>query len=148
MKNMCARCMGALIASISLAVIGSACGGSPTTPTTAAVTVASPTVTDEFDDTVPVGGSTFYSFSIAQYGTVNLTLTSVQGTGVPSTVMLGLGIGTPSGTTCTTSTTVNSAAGSTTQVTGAYGPGVFCAKVSDVGNLFGPATFTLAIAHP
>src|SRR6476661_6182515 len=77
---------------------------STTTPTP---TPVAPTTTDEFDSTVPVGGSTFYSFSVSQYGTVNLTLTSVSGADVPPTVMLGLGLGTPSGTACPTTGTTN-----------------------------------------
>jgi hypothetical protein len=122
-----------------------ASSASPTTPTP---TPVAPTSTEEFDSTVPVGGSTFYSFSISQYGTVNITLTSVSGAYVPATVMLGLGLGTPSGTTCTTTNTTDAAAGSAAQLTGSYDVGVYCAKVSDIGNLFAPANFTLSISHP
>src|SRR5262249_38555773 len=111
-------------------------------------TPVAPTTTDEFDGTVKVGGSAFYSFSVSQYGTVNITLTSVSGAYVPPEVMLSLGIGTPSGTSCTTSSTVNAAAGSTPQLTGSYDTGVYCANVSDIGNLFAPASFTVTIAHP
>ncbi len=117
------------------------------TTTTTTTTAATPTVTEEFDGTCPVGGSIFYSFTVSQYGTVNITLTGVGGTFVPSTVQMGVGIGTPSGTDCTT-TTVTAAASSSAQVTGSYQPGVYCAKVSDVGNLFSPANFTATIAHP
>jgi hypothetical protein len=118
---------------------------STTTPTP---TPVAPTTTEEFDSTVPVGGSAFYSFSVSQYGTVNLTLTSVSGAYVPATVMLAIGIGTPSGTACSTTSATNAAAGSAAQVTGSYDVGVYCAKVSDVGNLFAPANFTMSIAHP
>jgi hypothetical protein len=62
--------------------------------------------------------------------------------------MLGLGIGQPSGTDCVTTTSVNTAAGSTPQATGAYNAGVYCAKVSDIGNLYAPASFTVTIAYP
>ena len=61
---------------------------------------AAPTVTESFNGTLPVGGFKFYSFNIAANGTVNVTLNSVSGTGVPSTVQLGLGIGQPSGLDC------------------------------------------------
>jgi len=93
------------------------------------------------------GNSIFYSFTIDQSGTVNVTLLSVSGTYVPSTVWLGLGIGQPAGTECVTTTSINTAAGTSPQLTGTYGPGVFCAKVSDIGNLFGPALFTVTIDH-
>jgi hypothetical protein len=132
-----------------LAFDASACTQNPS-PTAASTTttVAAPTTTEEFTGTVGVGGSTFYSFTIEQNGTVNVTLVAVQGAFVPPTVTLGLGIGTPSGTDCSTTSTQNAVAGSTAQLTGTYGPGVFCAKVSDVGNLFAPASFTATIAHP
>jgi hypothetical protein len=115
----------------------------PTTPTPAA-----PTVTEQFDGVVPVGGAKFYSFTTTTYGTINLTLTGVGGSFVPATVMLGVGLGQPSGTDCVATTTINTAASSTVQVTGNYDPAVYCAKVSDIGNLFAPATFTMAIAYP
>jgi hypothetical protein len=134
-----------LLAAASACSKNAAASVSTTAPST---TPVAPTTTDEFDDTVPVGGSTFYAFSVQQYGMVNLTLTSVQGAGVPTTVMLGLGLGTVSATACTTTGTTDAAAGATAQLTGAYEPGVYCAKVSDIGNLFAPATFALAIAHP
>jgi len=122
----------------------------PTSPTetTTTQTAASPTITEQFDGVVPVGGSKFYSFTTSTYGTINVTLTSVGGSFVPSTVMLAVGLGQPSGTDCVTTTSVNTAAGSTVQVTGNFDPAVYCAKVSDIGNLFAPASFSVSIAYP
>ena len=34
------------------------------------------------------------------------------------------------------------------QATGTVGPGLFCVRVYDVGNLFAPANFNITIAHP
>jgi hypothetical protein len=136
---------------LGLTVCAAACHGSAATSTTAAstvTTVAAPTTTEDFAGTVPVGGAKFYSFTVTTNGTVNLTLNTVGGTGVPSTVMLGLGIGTPSGKVCATATTINTASGTTPQVTGTYAPGLYCANVADVGNLEAPATFDVSIAHP
>jgi len=119
------------------------------TSTTTNTTVATPTVNEAFNGTVPVGGFKFYTFNIAASGTVNVTLNKVSGAGVPSTVQLGLGIGTPAGVDC--STTVSVTAASTfaaPQATGTFGPGLFCVRVFDVGNLFAPATFAVTIAHP
>jgi hypothetical protein len=73
----------------------------------------------------------------------------VSGTGVPATVQVGLGIGQPSGADC--ATTITATAGSqfaAPQATGTFGPGLFCVRIFDVGNLFGPATFAITIAHP
>ena len=122
----------------------------PTSPTETSTTqtAASPTITEQFDGVVSVGGSKFYSFTTSTYGTVNVTLTTVGGTYVPSTVMLGVGLGQPSGTDCVTTTSVNTAAGSAVQLTGNFDAAVYCAKVSDIGNLFAPASFSVSIAYP
>lgn len=139
-----------VVAALAVSLSGAACNkNSPATTTAPTTTVATPTTTENFAGTLDVGGSTFYSFTVsAASGTVNLTLLSVIGTGVPPTVMLSVGIGTPSDTGCAASTTVMTRSGTTAQLTGTYNAGVYCARVADVGNLFAPAAFSLDIAHP
>jgi len=138
----------AAILALALALPGAACSDSqsPTTPSTD--TIASPTTTETFSGTLQVGGSSFYSFVVAVNGTVNVTLASVSGADVVSTVTLGLAIGTPSGTGCSGGTVTNVQPGTDPQVTGTYSPGRYCVNVSDVGNLAGPAGFNVTIAHP
>jgi len=136
---------------LPLAAAAAACGNAetPTSATdTTTTTVAEASVSEEFAGTVPVGGSRFYAFTVGANGTVTLTLTTVGGSGVPSTVWMGLGIGTPDAEDCVTTSTVNGPAGSTAQVSGTYAPGIYCAKVLDIGNLFAPASFAVTIAHP
>jgi hypothetical protein len=137
---------------LALTALGAGCGGgsTPTSPstTTPTTTVADPTTTEGFEGILPVGGFRFYSFTIVANGTVNVTLTGISGPLVPSTVQVGLGLGQPSATDCTTTTSLTTAAGSTPQITGTYAPGVYCVRVADVGNLFGPASFNVGIAHP
>jgi hypothetical protein len=129
-----------------------ACGGNSTTAPsetgTTTTTVATPTTTEVWTSTVQPGGFKFYSFTVSVNGTVNLTLTDVEGQFVPSTLQLDLGIGSPSGTDCTTTQTINTGSGVSAQVTLTEAPGVYCARVSDIGNLFAPATFTVNIDHP
>jgi hypothetical protein len=136
----------ALCVAAGLALLTTACGknNSPTTPSR---TPASPTASERYVATMGVGGSSFYSFSVSQYGTVNVTLTAVSGFDDPS-VAIGLGLGVPSGFGCTASTTATASAGSTPQVTNVYEAGVYCLRVYDVGNLNGPLTFDVTIAHP
>jgi hypothetical protein len=135
-----------------LAAAGAACDGkTPTTPTdttTTTTTVAEPTITESFSGRIGAGGSSFYSFTVGVNGTVNVTLATVGGTGVPATLWLGIGLGTPSGEDCSTATAVNTAAGTAAQLTGTYAPGVYCARVWDIGNLASAASFDLTIAHP
>jgi hypothetical protein len=141
-----------VILSLAWALVGAGCGntGTPTSPSPSAVPAAA-AVTETFAGTLPVSGARFYSFSISVYGTVNATLVSIGGDGIPPTTEVNLGIGTPSGTTCNASTTpvqVSGDAGVTTVVTASEQPGVYCVIISDAGNLFGPANFAVTIAHP
>lgn len=119
-----------------------------TTATTTTTAVATPIYAEEFVDTVGVGGSAFYSFTVTQYGTVNISLTSVSGTYVPSTVTMGIGLGTPEAESCATTTNVSTQAGTGPQLSGTFNPGVYCVKISDVGNLFSAARFAVTIAYP
>lgn len=121
---------------------------STTTTTTTTTTVASPAYSEDFNGTVSVGGSVFYSFTVTQYGTVNISFTGISGQYVPSTVTMGLGIGKPDAETCALTTNISTQAGAGPQLTGTYDPGVYCVKVSDVGNLFSPAKFAVTIAYP
>jgi hypothetical protein len=119
-----------------------------TTTTTTTTTVAEPTTTEEFAGRLSPGGVTFYSYTVTQNGTVRLTLNSVGGAGVPATVWLGIGIGTPVAEGCSTTSTVNTPAGTAVHLTGTYAPGVYCASIFDIGNLAAPATFSMTIAYP
>lgn len=153
MKRMRAT-TGVLGSLLGVLVFCGACSHNSTTEpsstsTTTTTTAAAPTVSEAFNGTLPVGGFKFYTFNIAANGTVNVTLNSVSGAGVPATVQVGLGIGQPSGTDC--ATTITATAGSTAvapQATGTFGPGLFCVRVFDVGNLFAAAAFKITIAHP
>jgi hypothetical protein len=118
------------------------------TSSSSSTTVASPTVTELFAGRIAVGGATFYSFTVVENGTVNVNLADVGGSSVPSTVWLGLGIGTPSGEDCSTTATINTAAGTAVHLTGTYAPGVYCVRVWDIGNLVAVAAFNVTIAHP
>jgi len=142
------RLKALVLAALGVAVLGSACSNSNQT-TTPTPTPAAPTVTEPFIGTLPVGGNKFYSFKISVFGTVNISLVDVSGAGVPPTVTLGLGVGTPSGTSCSTTSTINAATSDTQpQLTTTLDVGVYCAAVYDLGNLTAPASFSVTIAHP
>jgi hypothetical protein len=133
-----------------LVLSGCSDDSTPTSPTstTTTPTAASPIYTEEFNDTVSVGGTSFYSFTVTQYGTVNVSLTSVSGQYVPSTVTLGLGLGKPEAETCAVSNSVTTQSGTGPQLTAIYDPGVYCVRVADVGNLYSAATFAVTVAFP
>ena len=129
-----------------------ACSDTPTSPssttTTTTSTVAEPNVTEEFNGAVAVGGSSFYSFAVEQNGTVRVRLNRVTAANAPATVWMGLGLGTPSGEDCSATTSLNTQASEVAQITGTYAPGIYCAKVYDIGNLLMPASFYVTIDHP
>src|ERR1700680_4955416 len=87
---------------------GSSTSTTVTTPTTPTPTV--PLTTETFKGTVPVGSGDFHSFTVAQKGEVDITLTSA---GPPSTIIMVLAVGTVSNLTCTPTpgATVNTTAG-------------------------------------
>ena len=66
-----------LLLAAALAVSGCDDSSTATSPTdtssTTTTTVASPTATELFAGRVTVGGSTFYSFTVVENGTVNVT---------------------------------------------------------------------------
>ena len=133
-----------------LALATAACSKNPTSPSSSTPTTPTTSpVTESFSGTLAVAGASFYSFSMASAGTVTATLLAIQGTGVPPAVQVNLGVGTPSGKTCTvTSPTVVQIGGTATANITNQVPGVYCVNLSDGGNLFAPAAFTVSIDHP
>ncbi len=120
---------------------------SPSTPTTE--TPVDPITTQSFTGLLPVSGASFYSFEVTEYGTVTLTLQNAGGiTGVPDSVWVGIGVGVPDGTDCSTTTSLNVQAGVGPHLSATLEAGTHCARVYDIGNLAAPAPFALLIAHP
>jgi hypothetical protein len=139
---------GFALAAIAL-VVGAAACNKDSTPA-ATTTPTTPTVartTDTFSGTVPVGGSAFHTFAVTVTGTIDVTLTVA---GPPSTVVMGLSIGTPAEDKCTALAggSVNTAAGSSAQLSGLASPGPLCVGVRDVGNQTAPVTYTVTVVHP
>lgn len=152
-REVCSRATRTLlIAAIGLSLLASACNGTTTTPSDTSEDEEDDaevvTTTESWEGIVPVGGSTFYSFSVGVSGTVNVTLLSAGGQFVPTTVMLGVAVGTPDGTGCSITSHTTAQAGTAAQVTGTFNPGVHCVNVADIGNLFAPATVAVTVEHP
>ena len=137
-----------------LAVSSAGCGNSgsttaaSSTSTTTTTSVATPTTTDVFTGTLDVGSTVFFTFDVSVNGTVNATVSSISGAGVPSTVQVRLGLGTVTDGSCAASVFSSSAfAGSTAPVTTTFAPGTYCVSVADIGNLFRRADFSVSVAH-
>lgn len=139
----------ALVLACAGAVAVAACGNksSSATTTSPSVVAAAATINEPFTTTLQTGGAIFYSFSMAQYGNVAVTLTGVSGADLPEDFTLNIGIGRPSGTSCTSQSAVDAVPGETPQLTGVYGPGIFCVRVVDTGKLPAQATISAVVAH-
>ena len=124
----------------------SACGGSSTTsPTTTGPTTA-PT-SEVFTGTVPVGGIDSHTFNVAlSNGQVNIILTAA---GPPATIFMGLGIGAPSGSTCSlfSGGSLVTQASTTAQLSGTAQAGAYCVSVYDAGNQSADITYSVTVTH-
>lgn len=127
-----------VVASTGCSSISNLFGGGDTSPSPSSST-------DAFAGSVVVGGSSFFTFTVSQQGTVNVTLTSLAGT-----TPVGVGIGTPNGTTsCTVTTSSQSTlAGASPQVTANEKPGTYCVSVFDPGTLTAATNFSVSVVHP
>jgi hypothetical protein len=136
-------CAGLLL---SAAVAAGACANASVVTPTA---TAAPTSTDYFTGTLTPGGSAFYSFSVTNAGTVEVTLasTTTAKVGPAITLPLRLGIGIPFAEGCSTVRTVDTSPGLSAQILNASGAGVFCINVADIGSLSGSVLFAVRIVH-
>ena len=133
---------------VGLLLLGAAC--TEEIPNTPSAPVNGQLVVETFAGTLPLTTSSFYSFTQASDGSIMLTLISLVEDGTASTARVGLSIGFPSGTDCqalSTSTTVSTQAGSAPQVSGVFPPGVYCARIADLGQLTSAASFVINIAR-
>ena len=104
-------------------------------------------VTETFAGSVDVAGSAFHPFTVAlSGGQVNVILTAA---GPPSTIFMGLGIGTYSNSTCTllSGGSVVTQAGATAQLSGTVNAGSYCVMVYDVGNQTAAVAYALTVTH-
>jgi hypothetical protein len=137
---------GVVPLALVFALAAAACGGgSSSTGTTTTPSV--PVKTDTFNGTVTIHGSDSHTFSVSQTGEVDVTLTAA---GPPSTIVMGLGVGTSDGSTCTllAGASTNTQAGSAAQLMGKVSAGTLCVQVSDVGNQTETVTYAVTVAHP
>lgn len=126
-----------------------AAGCSPLGPTSSPAVLPNSAVTVEnFTGSLAVKGAAFYSFSVTERGTTYLSLLSLKEGGADSTAKVTIGLGTPRGTTCATSSVLSVSADGSLSLTGTTERGVHCAIIFDPGNLTLPATFSLNIVHP
>lgn len=138
----------------SVAACGGGSNSSPVVPTT--------TITDTVTGVVPapingVFQSSSNNFTVGQSGGgVTIILSSAverlaDGSIFSTSPVMGLGVGTPSGSTCTLSASTPifpTQPGATSGIAASLNPGSYCVQVSDQSNQLGPVSYTLIIQHP
>jgi hypothetical protein len=118
-------------------------GGDSTTPTSPSATL----VTENYTGTVDPGGSSFNTFTIVNSGgQVNVILTAA---GPPSTIYMGLALGTFANSTCTllSGASTLAQAGSTAQLSGTANAGTYCVEVFDAGNQTAQISYAVTVTH-
>jgi len=136
-------------------VTGSACTDNDAASTTDTLTSpslnpADPTTTETFTGTLRPNASVFYSFTVATYGTVNVTLDEVTGVRVSDDVPFEFEIstGVPRGTGCSAAAALIVAPGDGPHTSQLFEAGIWCVRLRELGNLPAPARFRITIAHP
>jgi len=133
---------------LCLLLAAAACNTTASTTSTTSVTAPTPAVTTEtFSGAVDVGGSAYNPFTIAlSGGQVNVILTAA---GPPSTIYMGLGVGTYDGTACTllTGGSVVTPAGTAAQLAGILNAGAYCVMVYDAGNQTASIIYSVTVNH-
>ena len=129
-----------LAALVAAVLFSSACSKTPTTPTTPTTA----TVTDTFSGTLSRNGASSYAFSVSAAGFVYATLTTVA----DSTTVVGLSLGTWTGTSCTVVLSNDQAVQGTTVTGSVTGIGTLCARVYDVGKVASPLDYQITVVHP
>jgi hypothetical protein len=122
-------------------------GTSITAPSTSP---ADPITTETFTGTLGRNATVFYSFTVASYGTVNITLDEVTGVQVSEDVPFEfeIGPGVPRGTGCSPNSVLVVAPGEGPHSSGVFDAGIWCVRLRELGNMPGPARFRITIAHP
>ena len=130
---------------LMVALTAAACSDPATS--TATTTPTTTQSTETFTGTVQVKSSAAHNFSVAAAGTVTVTLTVAS---PPDAVVMGVGIGTPTGASCAllTGASVKTAAGTAAQLSGVVTPGALCVQVYDVGSQTSAVSYTITVVHP
>lgn len=133
---------------LAAALSSAACGKNDTATTPTTTTPA--TTAEVWAGTLSARGSGFFSFAVLNAGTASITFGSLvdASSGRPIETSVALGLGRPRREECELSTTVTASPGLVAQLSSAVTPGIYCAQLSDIGNVRAAAAFGVRIVHP
>lgn len=117
----------------------SACGSSTTSPDLIRIT--------NFVSRLQEGGSAWRSIPVITAGDVKVQFSAITQTDA----VMGLGLGTVSGTNCVLNKSLETAANANAdspQITSSLAVGTYCVKLYDIGNLTTIVDFTIVVTTP
>jgi len=127
---------------VAAALTAVACGSDePTTPTDPSTPVA---VTETFSESLNPNGGRTHQVAVERAGDIIASLTSLA---PDPEAVVGLGIGTWNGVSCSIVIANDNAKVNVAIVGSATGTGSFCVRVYDVGNLTESIDYTVAVQH-
>ena len=136
------------LAGLALVACTACSGGSNSGSATAPSTPPLAPTSDTFTGSVPVGGSDVHSFVVnLANGQVTADLTAA---GPPTTILMGLGIGSLSNGTCSLfpNLSVVVSPGPSPQTGGNNVPsGTYCVAIFDVGNQLVDVSYSVTVTH-
>jgi hypothetical protein len=104
-----------------------------------------PQKTEVFTGSIGVGGTMFFAFAVANVGDLTVTLTSA---GPPATVVMRIGLGLGTTTSCQIQVTKDTAAGDVSTIAASQvSSASYCIGIGDIGNATGPVSFTITVVH-
>ena len=144
---MTGRCVVILSA---IGLLTGACGQNET-GTSPSETSTSSANTQRFDAILNPRASAFFSFQVGgNGGAVSINLASLSPIYRPGAlpIAVDIGYGVPVGEGCELRKSVQTAPGLTSQLTDSLTIGIYCASITDLGNLTEPVNFSMRITHP
>jgi hypothetical protein len=118
-------------------------GTSPSTVDEAALTA------EIFAGTLSVGGLRFYSFTVpanSAFSVLLASLATAPGAPLPD-LQVGIGIGTPAGTSCAVRESIATTPSLVTQFHSWATEGIHCVAIYDLGYLREPVSFAIRLTH-
>ncbi len=135
------RSRALLFAAALLAASG--CSNSVLTNPTTNTTVCP--CTDGFTGTLSLNGAFTHTFTITNLGSVTASVVSLS----PNTSQIvGFGLGVWNGTSCTVTSSNDTATTGSSITLNASGAGTLCVRLYDVGFITTPVLYTLQVVHP
>ena len=127
----------ALVFVCSLAA-GCADDAAPTTPEAPAQ------INETFQGTINLLGADMHLFTTERSGQATATINSLTPDSAARVTFM---FGTWNGNYCTITFVTDEATTATTFIGNASGPGAFCVRISDIGKLTEPTTYSITVSH-